>query len=55
MSYLRVTGAQHQLRANLLVKLLWSQEAKRDRSFLESRAFLVSLLRTFCNVCEALQ
>ena len=53
MSYLRIAGAQHELRANLLVELLRGQEAKRNGSFLESCALLVSLLGAFGNVCTA--
>ena len=44
---------EHELRADFLVKLLRSEEAKRNGSLLEGRALLVRLLCTLGDICGA--
>ena len=48
---LRLLGVKHQLRSDLLVELLGSQEAQRHCSLLQRRALFVGLLRAFRDVC----
>ena len=45
---------QHQFWADFLVKLLRREESERDSGFLQCRALLVGLLRTFCDICSTL-
>lgn len=53
ITYLRLIGVKHQFRADFLVKLLRSEEAKRNGSLLKRRALFVCLLRALGNIFVA--